>query len=76
MSTTFLLPGSELPKSSSSKLKLGPGTAVGQQPSAAGQFVATKMGLLRTSRGKDGSERIWVEGGSKRVSLWLFDGLV
>lgn len=67
MSTTFLLPGSALPASSSSKLKLGPGTAVGQ-PSAAGQFVATKMGLLRTSRGKDGSERMWVEGRSKRVS--------
>lgn len=71
---TLVFPGSEIPIPSSSKsVTFGPGIAAStsradlnsSEPSEP-RYVATRMGLLSSAKGKDRSESLWVEGVSKR----------
>jgi hypothetical protein len=63
---SLVLPGSSITQPSSSSLTLGPGIS---SSSSRNAFVANKMGILRSSKAKDKSDLLWVEGSSKRVSI-------
>lgn len=65
----LVFPGTEIPIPSSSKsVTLGPGIALASARSdeIEPRYVATRAGLLSSTKGKDRGESFWVEGISKR----------
>ncbi|WWD18380.1 hypothetical protein CI109_102830 [Kwoniella shandongensis] len=79
MSSKLILPGEAIPLPSSSKsIILGPGIAASSSrtrtlpssddasSSTNPTIIATRLGVLGSSKGKEKSEQIWVEGNSKR----------
>lgn len=77
---TLILPGETVPIPSISKaVVLGPGisqSAPTLQPpsnaasgsSPASGYIATRLGMLHWGKGKEKSQKLWIEGNSKRVS--------
>ncbi|KAK4686094.1 exosome complex component RRP40, partial [Tremellales sp. Uapishka_1] len=70
MSSTLVLPGEAIPVSSSSRsVVLGPGisSSLSRAENAQPTYIATKMGVLTSLKGKEkSSEQVWVESQSKR----------
>lgn len=75
MSSTLVLPGDTVTLPSTSAITLGPGisasssrvTLDGSTP--APSYIATRAGLLGSTKGKEKGRQLWVDGSSKRVSL-------
>ncbi|ODN81720.1 hypothetical protein L202_02114 [Cryptococcus amylolentus CBS 6039] len=70
MSSTLVLPGDQIPVPSTSRnLIIGPGIAAADNASnssSAPTLVATRLGMLHTGKGKEKSQKVWIEGNSKR----------
>ncbi|WVQ73177.1 hypothetical protein IAR50_002741 [Cryptococcus sp. DSM 104548] len=71
MSSTLVLPGDQVPVPSTSRnIIIGPGIAAvdnaSHPPSSAPTLVATRLGMLHTGKGKEKSQKLWIEGSSKR----------
>ena len=76
MSGTLVLPGDLIPLPASTVLTLGPGISASSSrvtldapPLTSSIYIATRAGLLGSSKGKDKGQQSWVEGSSKRVYL-------
>ncbi|ODO05238.1 exosome complex component RRP40 [Cryptococcus wingfieldii CBS 7118] len=69
MAATLVLPGDQIPIPSTSRnIIIGPGIAAADNasPSSAPALVATRLGMLHTGKGKEKSQKVWIEGNSKR----------
>lgn len=73
MSGTLVLPGDLIPLPASTVLTLGPGISASSSrvtldapPLTSSIYIATRAGLLGSSKGKDKGQQSWVEGSSKR----------
>ncbi|OWZ71882.1 hypothetical protein AYX14_02664 [Cryptococcus neoformans] len=75
---TLILPGETVPIPSTSKsVMLGPGisqsiptlqssSSTASGPSSAQGYIATRLGMLNSGKGKERSQKLWIEGNSKR----------